>query len=88
MKIQLHKSFKKSFEKRVAHHPNLVTRFKQRLALFLENPYHPTLKNHELIGKRISLRAFSITGDIRVVYASLSETEVLFLDIGTHNQVY
>ena len=88
MTIRLHKSFKKSYKKRIAPNTNLEKRFKERLTLFLENPYHPALQNHKLTGKNISLRAFSITGNIRVVYTPLTETTALLLDIGTHNQVY
>ncbi len=37
---------------------------------------------------KIELRAFSVTGDIRIVYFEINDESVLFLDIGTHNQVY
>lgn len=32
--------------------------------------------------------AFSVTGDIRVIYRMLSEDEAELFDIGSHNQVY
>ncbi|MBI3486516.1 type II toxin-antitoxin system YafQ family toxin [Candidatus Daviesbacteria bacterium] len=48
---------------------------------------YPTLKDHKLIGKKFGFRAFSVTGDIRVVY-KLINSDVWLYDIGSHNQVY
>lgn len=45
------------------------------------------LHDHALSGKLKSRRAFSVSGDIRVIYEELEEAYV-FLDIGTHSQVY
>lgn len=87
MKVLFHRQFKKSYKKRIAPHPKLVARFTERLTLFIENPVHPELQTHHLVGEKIRLMAFSITGDIRVVYRQEKDV-VLFLDIGTHNQVY
>lgn len=81
------KSFKKAYSKRVSYHKNLVSRFEERYDLFEENPTNPTLKDHALSGKLEGFRAFSITGDIRVVYY-IYDNVAYFVDIGTHNQVY
>lgn len=61
--------------------------FHHRLELFTQDPDHPLLKDHALSGKLIGHRAFSVTGDIRVVYY-IHEDTAYFTDIGTHNQVY
>jgi len=45
------------------------------------------LQDHLLMGKLEGYRAFSVTGDIRVVYYIHDQT-AYFVDIGTHNQVY
>lgn len=66
----------------------LKARFKERLALFLKDKSNLVLKDHKLIGNLQSFRAFSITGDVRVIYAEESKDAVIFIDIGTHNQVY
>jgi len=81
------KSFKKAYSKRVSHRKNLVSRFEERYDLFEENPTNPTLQDHVLSGKLEGFRAFSITGDIRVVY-HIYDNVAYFVDIGTHNQVY
>ena len=87
MRVNYHRNFKKNFRNRISPHGNLVKKFEERLELFLKNPKNPLLKDHSLVGKRISLRAFSVTGDIRVVYV-IRDNELFLLDIGTHNQVY
>ena len=74
--------------KRIAPNVKLVAAFKERLALFVKDPTRPELRVHDLVGEKIHLKAFSITGDIRVVYHQEAEDVVLFLDVGTHNQVY
>jgi len=45
------------------------------------------LHDHALTGKLAGKRAFSIAGDIRVIYVEFDDF-IVFLDIGTHNQVY
>jgi len=45
------------------------------------------LRDHKLIGKKKNFRAFSVTGDIRVVYI-IVDSNIWLFDIGSHNQVY
>lgn len=87
MRIKYHKEFVKNYRKRITANPKLVTQFKKRLESFTKNPNDPTLKDHKLVGKRQSFRAFSVTGDIRVVY-KITGNEIWLYDIGSHNQVY
>jgi len=81
------KDFKKAHAKRISHRKKLVVRFEERYDLFVEEPSNPVLKDHKLSGKLEGLRAFSITGDVRIVYY-IHEDIAYFVDIGTHNQVY
>lgn len=87
MKIIYHRSFKKNFKKRIAPNKKLAARFYERLSLFIKNPYHPSLKRHQLKGKRRHYWSFSVTGDIRVIY-QIERKRFLLYDIGTHAQVY
>ncbi|KKS84974.1 MAG: hypothetical protein UV59_C0012G0067 [Candidatus Gottesmanbacteria bacterium GW2011_GWA1_43_11] len=80
--------FRKVFKKRIAGNEKLIRKFNLRLELFQQNPQHPLLHDHPLTGTKKGQRAFSITGDMRVVYQQVSEDVILLLDIGTHNQVY
>lgn len=79
--------FQKNFRKRIASYPKLTQQFRDRLQMFLKNPNHPLLNNHQLKGKLGQYRAISITGDIRLVYNQKADALLLY-DIGTHNQVY
>ncbi len=88
MEIRFSKDFLKNYKKRLPPHSALEKKYKERLAIFLKNRKAPLLKDHKLIGKLKSYRAFSITGDIRVIYIEESKDIVLFIDIGTHTQVY
>lgn len=88
MTIELHPHFKKSFKKHIQNNPKSAEQTSERLKLFINNPGNPILKDHRLKGEKSDLRAFSITGDIRIVYKKITDDHLLFLDIGTHNQVY
>ncbi len=81
------KSFEKSYQKNIKPYPKILQRTLQRIQLFLEDRNNPILADHQLYGSKKGLRAFSVTEDIRVIYFEL-DTDFVFLDIGTHNQVY
>jgi addiction module RelE/StbE family toxin len=61
--------------------------FEKRLRLFLADPKQSILKDHGLTGTLKGLRAFSLGGDMRVIYRKTKSVVELF-DIGSHNQVY
>lgn len=87
MQINYTKKFRKNFNKRISRNKKLNQQFLERLQLFLRNPQEPFLKDHKLTGAKKHLRAFSITGDIRVLYYQ-EGGKIYLVDIGTHNQVY
>lgn len=88
MKIRLHRLFEKSYKTRISPTQKLVLQTEKRIVLFKANRQNSILKDHGLTGAKRGLRAFSIAGDIRIVYFPVSEDEVVFIDIGSHNQVY
>lgn len=63
-------------------------KFKQRKNLFMENEFHALLHNHPLSGEYSGFRSINITGDYRAIYYRLNEDVVVFVDIGTHSQLY
>lgn len=87
MKIEFTHDFIKIYKKRFASKPSIKKRFDERVRKLAENPDNPILADHQLSGRLLGHRAFSITGDVRVVYYVLENT-FYFVDIGTHNQVY
>lgn len=88
--IQRTRRFEKSFGKL-----NVKTQklFIKKLGIFIDYEYAPSLRTHQLKGKRRNEYAFSVTNDIRAIYEKHSRKgkEVLiftFVDIGGHNKVY
>ena len=84
MEIVFNASFRKAYRKAPF---KTQQAFSRRLRLFKENSNYPLLRDHQLTGKLEGYRAFSITGDIRVIYY-IHQNTAYFIDIGTHNQVY
>lgn len=85
--IETDRVFVKHYRKRIANNPKLVNRFNARVRAFAMGERGTPLNDHGLVGKKLGLRAFAITGDIRVVYAE-TDAAYVFLDIGSHSQVY
>ena len=81
------KQFKKNLQKRILVNPKLVKQFERRLKLFAEGARDYPVDDHALVGTMKGLRAFSIGGDLRVVYRETEECYEL-LDVGSHSQVY
>ena len=65
----------------------LVLQFEQCLELFIAGIRDYPLDDHPLTGTMKGLRAYSLGGDLRVVYRETTEYYE-FLDVGSHNQVY
>jgi mRNA-degrading endonuclease YafQ of YafQ-DinJ toxin-antitoxin module len=60
------------------------------LELFINDPYDSRLKTHKLSGKLNGLWSFSIEYDLRVVlfFTKDKPKKAVFIDIGTHDEVY
>jgi addiction module RelE/StbE family toxin len=85
MKILYHRHFLKDYKKA----PQKVkTRFKKRLSLFVENPFHPMLSNHALKGKMRKYRSINITGDYRALYKAIDESTIEFVLLDTNHNLY
>jgi addiction module RelE/StbE family toxin len=82
-----HRKFEKNFQSRISPNPKLKKQFIARLELFKEGVRDYPLDDHPLVGTMKGLRAFSIGGDLRVVYRE-TDKHYEFLDVGSHNQVY
>ncbi len=86
MKIVYHRRFEKQFKKLSV---KLQEKCIERISLFAREPYHPTLRNHSLVGKLDGKRAFSVTGDVRIIFIEEDGYVVVtFLDVGTHSRLY
>jgi len=85
MKIFLQRNFKKQYGKLT---PGQQKRFRERRDLFVENPFHPILNNHRLLGKYKGFRSINVTGDLRVIFEELDDKKVVFHIIDTHSNLY
>jgi addiction module RelE/StbE family toxin len=86
-RIERYKKFEKHYQKRILPNTKLEKQFDERVKAFIQGKRGKPLDDHALTGDKAGFRAFSITGDIRVVYQETPEAYI-FLDIGSHNQVY
>lgn len=85
--IERDKQFEKHFKKRIAHDAKLLDQFRKRYSMFYIGKRDYPLNDHALTGTKKGKRAFSVASDIRVIYEERDEY-IVFLDIGTHAQVY
>ncbi len=86
-KLKRHRKFERNFRKRITADAKLVKQFERRLSQYLAGVRGTPINDHPLTGRLAGFRAFSVGGDIRVIYIE-TDAEIIFLDIGSHNQVY
>ena len=85
MDIRLHRNFERRYVKIP---PAIQKRFKERRDIFSHNPFDPILQNHALKGKYHGYRSINITGNYCAVYKLIAEDVVIFVDLGTHSELY
>ena len=88
IEIAFENSFKRSYRRRISGSRNRVERFKQKPDIFQNNPFEKSLRTHKLSGRLSDLWSFSVEYDVRVVFYFADENKVIFVDIGTHDEVY
>lgn len=89
IEVSFSTTFKKAFKKRISITSDEEL-FWEKLDLFIDNPFNPSLKTHRLSGKLKDLWSFSISYDMRVVFyfTTNKPQKAVFVDIGNHNEVY
>mgnify|MGYP001592039647 CR=1 FL=1 len=60
----------------------------QKTTIFQNNPRDVRLKTHQLSGKLREYMAFSLTRRKRVKFILVESNRALFVDVGTHDEVY
>lgn len=83
--IILNKKFKKQYKNL---RKNEQKRVKERLEVFVKNPFESILNNHPLRGKYLNYYSINIGGDLRAIYRVDDKNIVTFTKIGTHSQLY
>ena len=59
-----------------------------RLTVLANDPHVATLRNHALKGPWKGLRSIDITKDYRAIFQDRGNNKYLFVDFGTHDQLY
>ena len=88
MEVSFSSTFKRTFKKRIKGNANLETRFWQKLEQFTVDPFDPGLKTHKLSGKLKAFWSFSVDYDERVLFYFTEDEKAVFVDIGSHDEVY
>lgn len=81
-------SFERVFRKKVGSDENLKKKFLEKIEIFKKDPFDPQLRTHKLGGQLKDLWSFRIDYDVRVLFYFSSKDHVVFVDIGTHDEVY
>ncbi|OGY99806.1 MAG: hypothetical protein A2945_02310 [Candidatus Liptonbacteria bacterium RIFCSPLOWO2_01_FULL_52_25] len=85
MRLIFHRNFEKQFTKL---REGEKKRIKERLALFLDDEFNPTLNNHPLRGKYQGYRSINIAGDFRAIYKFKKPDTCIFVAVDTHSKLY
>ena len=85
--------FPASYQKRekafLRKHPDVRERYFKTLLLLEQNPFHPSLRLHSLQGALTGLHLVSISMQYRITLElELRENEIVFVNVGTHGEVY
>ncbi|MEK7173157.1 MAG: type II toxin-antitoxin system mRNA interferase toxin, RelE/StbE family [Patescibacteria group bacterium] len=63
----------------------IIEQAKEKEKVFRVHPFDPSLKTHKLSGKDSGCWAFWINYSYRIKFILISQSEVLFLEVGLHD---
>ncbi len=88
IKVKFSGKFDTMYKELVEGEQKLRDTIATRIELFEKNPQDTRLHNHSLRKHLEGRWAFSVTGDIRIIYKWIGKSSVRFLAIGHHKSVY
>lgn len=91
MKYQLvfTETYIRRLKKFLKKHPEICNQYYKVIQLLEVNPHHPSLRLHLLSGKLQGYSSVSINMSYRIVVEFIIRNdEIVFLNIGNHDQVY
>ncbi|HAZ44555.1 MAG TPA: type II toxin-antitoxin system mRNA interferase toxin, RelE/StbE family [Cyanobacteria bacterium UBA11369] len=88
VQVSFSSSFRRAFKKRIKGNVDLETRFWQKVEQFTTDPFEQSLKTHKLSGRLKDLWSFSVDYDERVLFYFTEDGNAVFVDIGSHDEVY
>jgi len=85
--------FAEGYEKRAVKflkkHKDIYAKYKKTIALLEHDPFHPSLRIHQLQGKLRPFSSVSIDMKYRIIIDFVIVDKVIILiDIGSHDDVY
>ncbi len=88
-KIIYTESYNKRAKRFFKKHPDLIPQYYRTLKLLEANPFHPSLRLHELHGKLSELYSVSINISHRIsIYFMIENDAIVPVDIGSHEEIY
>ena len=87
------KSAARSFRRATRRNPAWKEAVRETLEILVQDPFDSRLQSHKLKGKLSGSWACSAGYDLRIVFdfvknSTTGDTEILLIDIGTHDEVY
>lgn len=87
-KLVFPESYMRRARKFLNKHPETQGQYRKTLELLELDPHHPSLRLHSLQGNLSGLSSVSINISYRIVLELIFEgNEILFINIGKHDQV-
>ena len=92
-KIVISSKFKRAFRKFTRRNPKLQNKIERVITKLSEDTFDSTLGTHKLEGKLAELLSCSCGYDCRIIFTietdrNTTETLIVLLDVGTHDEVY
>ena len=88
MKVEYSSRFIKSYKKLVSRRPDVAITVLQKVVVFIQQSNSPSLQLHKLKGQLKDVWFFSVESDLRILVDLKDPEKILFVDIGSHDQVY
>lgn len=87
--IKFSQEYKKREQKFFKKHKDLTDKYEKVLFFLRDNPFHPSLRLHQLQGKLYPLYSVSIDMQYRMTMEFyIEDGKIIPVDIGTHDDVY
>ncbi len=83
----------RAFKRLIRKSPQLRPLIEKTLQQLAEDPYHPSLRTHKLVGDLSDIWACSVDYNHRILFEFVQKAEsdldaILLLNIGSHDEVY
>jgi len=87
--IEITDSYEKKLLKFLKKHKNITGKYKKTIYLLEANPFHTSLRLHQLKGKLHPLYSVSMDMQYRITMEFyIVDKKIVPVDIGTHDEVY